>query len=141
MSDLNIITFTAQGNGVPISLDYVSSQVPNLPSGSNALHTTYQVYSQTAIPIHEAISGFNDSIYVMLHSISEFPIMVQVFQSDGVSAPVLFKCLQVNKFGNHQNILFNGHTMFSNQKLYIVLDNESDKDKIFVTGYVKRFAI
>ena len=141
MSDLNIITFTAQGNGVPISLDYVSSQVPNLPSGSNALHTTYQVYSQTAIPIHEAISGFNDSIYVMLHSISEYPIMVQVFQSDGVSTPVLFKCLQVNKAGNHQNILFNGHTMFANQKLYIVLDNESDKDKIFVTGYVKRFAI
>ena len=69
MSDLNIITFTAQGNGVPISLDYVSSQVPNLPSGTNALHTTYQVYSQTAVPIHEAISGFNDSIYVMLHSI------------------------------------------------------------------------
>jgi hypothetical protein len=67
--------------------------------------------------------------------------MIQVFQSDGVSSPVLIKSLQVNKAGNHQNILFNGHTMFANQKLYIVLDNESDKDNVFETGYVKHFAM
>lgn len=144
MSDLNIIPFTLQGNDVPIS---ISHSVPNIPSMiiNNHLHTTYPAadFNNSSSPIHEVAAGYNDSIYMMSHSIHPDPISIQIFQQNGGDIPIAFKCITVSKAGSHQNIIFNGHTMFPSQKIYVVLDsvNQDLKDKVFISGYVKRFEI
>ena len=144
MTDLSIITFSQQGDNIPISIVSSTPQIPGITLsnlGHQHMQYTESSFDSTAIPIHVVDATFNDSIYMMLHNISDTPILTQVFQQDGDQTPVAFKCCIVSKAGSHQNILFNGHTMFPTQKLFVVLDSEASslKDQVYITGYVKRF--
>ena len=128
MSDLTIMTFSSQTNKVPQKLLYNKNQ---LVSGSASVS-----------PIHECITGKYDSIYLFLHNVSSDEIPVYVYQSDTPhTVRTLFKFVNVPAKGNHQILLFNGHTMFSGQKLYIVVEHASQTGNVIYTGYVKRFGI
>ena len=93
--------------------------------------------------VHHCVANSYDSIFMFLHNTSADEIPVYVYQKEfPYTAPAtLFKHINVLPKGNHQNLLFNGHTMFQNQKLYLVVANANDEDKVFYTGYVKRFTI
>jgi len=126
MSDLTIMTFCSQTNKVPQKIIYNKTE---LVSGSVS-------------PIHECITGKYDSIYLFLHNVSSNEIPVYVYQSDTPhTVRTLFKFVNVPAKGNHQILLFNGHTMFSGQKLYIVVEHASQTGNVIYTGYVKRFGI
>lgn len=123
-NDLQVMTFSSQLNDSPKKLNFNKNEV------------------STALPIHQCISGKYDSVYLFLHSISDHEIPVCVYQSEYPhTQKTLFKFVNVLPKGNHQNLLFNGHTMFQNQNLYLVVGDVQDEGKVFVTGYVKRFTI
>ena len=86
MTDLSIITFSQQGDNIPISIVSSTPQIPGITLsnlGHQHVQYTESSFDSTAIPIHVVDATFNDSIYMMLHNISDTPILTQVFQQDG----------------------------------------------------------
>jgi hypothetical protein len=123
-NDLQVMTFSAQLNNSPQKLNYNKNDVAS------------------ALPVHSCITGKYDSVYLFLHSVSATEIPVFVYQSEYPHThKTLFKFIKVLPKGNHQNLMFNGHTMFQNQNLYLVVGDVAQEGKVFCTGYVKRFTI
>jgi hypothetical protein len=121
MSNLTIQTFSQQGNSVP-------QKVLN--------HR-----SDLVTEIHEVPAGSTDSVFMFVHNTGSTSVAIDVFQSNTPHVTkTMFKHISVDPAGSPMQLLFNGFTMFSGQRLYLATTNVAHEGLVRVTGYVKRFA-
>ena len=121
MSNLLIKTFSGQGNNVPQKVVTTNSDLID------------------ALPAHECEANANDSVYMFVHNISDEPVPIYVYQQTGSGERILFKYIEVDTAGSNFQLLFNGFTLFENQKIYLVCKEETQIGNVLFTGYVKQF--